>query len=77
MARNRKRADSYNLETERVHTSLRPKGYTAAEAHKVLRQDYNQKKGAIRHSFRAYLPELWCNSASSSLGYASRYRMYT
>lgn len=45
MARNRKRSDSYNLETERVHTSLRPKGYTAAEAHKVLRQDYNQKKG--------------------------------
>lgn len=45
MARNRKRSDSYNLDTERLHTSLRPKGYTAAEAHKVLRQDYNEKKG--------------------------------
>jgi hypothetical protein len=44
MAKNKKRADSYNLEVERLHTSLRPKSYTASEAHRVLREDYNLKR---------------------------------
>lgn len=48
MAKNKKRADSYNLEVERLHTSLRPKSYTASEAHRVLRQDYNQKQGRYK-----------------------------
>lgn len=55
MARNRKRSDSYNLEIEGLQTSLRPKSFTAAEAHKVLRQDYNRKKGRfVNRSGRTY-----------------------